>query len=370
MTTGLSQPELDAFLDSLQRLLEKRCTEADVRRVMEDRSGPDPDLWRALAEMGLPALLIPAEHGGLAAGPAVVERAAEQLGAALCPSPLLSCVLATGLITALDDPDIAARLLPGIADGSAIPASALTGTGGGWTAQDVDVTASAAGDGWRLEGAARFVLDASSAGLFLVAARSNAGIGLFQVEGDAAGLTRMALPSFDRTLSLSDIGFAGVPALRLSGAGDFWPGIESALDLGRVALAGEQAGGARRIFEITREYAKTRHQFGRAIGSFQAIKHMAADLLLETESAISAARHAAQALAAGDADAGQAVSLAAFACADAYVRTATDAIQMHGGIAFTWEYPAHLFLRRARAQAWLLGGPAAMRERFIQQLGG
>lgn len=369
MANGLSPEELDAFLDSLDRLLDRHCSEADVRRVMEARSGPDPQLWQELAGIGLPALLIDEDHGGLAAGPVAVERVAEHLGARLCPSPMLSCVLATGLVNALPHGDDRSRLLTGLADGSAVPAAALSGSGK-WTAADVAVTATQAGSGWQLNGAARFVLDVGTASSILVVARDDAGLALFEVATDASGFSRMTLPGFDRTLSLSDLGFADVSATRLSDAGDYWPAIESALDLVRVALAGEQAGGARRIFEITTEYARTRHQFGRAIGSFQAIKHMAADLLLETESAISAARHAAQTLAAGDADAGQAVSLAAFACADAYVRTATDAIQMHGGIAFTWEYPAHLFLRRARAQAWLLGGPAAMRERFIQQLGG
>jgi len=144
--------------------------------------------------------------------------------------------------------------------------------------------------------------------------------------------------------------------------------VEQTLDLARVALAGDQAGGARKVLEFTVDYAKSRIQFGRQIGSFQAIKHMAANLLLETESAISAARHAASRLAAGAPDAGSAVSLAAFACADAYVTTAADAIQMHGGIAFTWAHPAHLYLRRARSDAQLFGAASGYRERYLQQL--
>jgi alkylation response protein AidB-like acyl-CoA dehydrogenase len=141
------------------------------------------------------------------------------------------------------------------------------------------------------------------------------------------------------------------------------------MDLALVALAGEQAGGAQRVLDFTVEYAKTRIQFGRQIGSFQAIKHMAADLLLETESAISAARNAAAKLAQGSDKSGEAVSLAAFACADAFVKTAADGIQMHGGIAFTWEHPAHLYLKRARADAQLFGSPAYHRERYLEQLG-
>lgn len=370
MTTPLSTDELEAFLDSLRRLLADRCTEADVRRVMESGEGFDRELWGRLSEMGVPGLLVEPEFGGLGAGPAVLERAMEELGASLCPSPILSCVLATGLIAGLEDGDAAARLLPGIADGSTIPAVALTGPGAKWTAGSVAVTAEQRGNGWRLNGKASFVLHAAFANLLLVVARSADGIALFEVGRDAAGLAVSALPAFDRTLSLADIDFADVEATRLSPAGDWWPKVEEALDLGRVALAGEQAGGSRRVFEFTVDYARNRHQFGRAIGSFQAIKHMAADLLLESESAVSAARHAAQALADGADDAPQSISLAAFACADAYVKTTADSIQMHGGIAFTWVHPAHLYLRRARADAQLLGGSAAMRERFVQQLGG
>ena len=369
MTTRLSADELEAFLDSLRRLLADRCTEADVRRLMETADSHDAGLWRQLSDMGVPGLLVDPAHGGLGAGPAVLERAMEELGAALCPSPILSSVIATGLVSALED-SVAARLLPGIADGSTIPAVALTGPAAKWTADSVAVSASPRGNGWQLDGKAAFVLHAAVANLLLVVAGTADGIALFEVAPDAAGLAQTRLPAFDRTMQMSDLDFAGVEAVRLSPEGDCWALVEQALDLGRVALAGEQAGGARRVFEFTTDYARARHQFGRAIGSFQAIKHMAADLLLETESAISAARHAAQALADGAEDAPQAVSLAAFACADAYVRTTADAVQMHGGIAFAWVHPAHLYLRRARADAQLLGTPAAMRERFIRQLGG
>lgn len=369
MTNRLSAEELDAFLESLRRLLADRCAEADVRRVMESGEGHDADLWQRLSEMGVPGLLAAPEHGGLGAGPAVMERAMEELGASLAPTPILSVVLATGLLQAVGG-EAADRLLPGIADGSRVPAVALTGPAAKWTAASVGVAASPRGNGWQLDGKAAFVLHAAQAGLLLVVARAADGIALYEVAPGAAGLSVSPLPGFDRTLPMADIGFEGVEATRLSPAGDGWAAVEAALDLGRVALAGEQAGGTRRVFEFTTDYARQRHQFGRAIGSFQAIKHMAADLLLESESATSAARHAAQALADGADDAAQSISLAAFACADAYVKATADSIQMHGGIAFTWVHPAHLYLRRARADAQLLGTPAAMRERFVQQLGG
>jgi alkylation response protein AidB-like acyl-CoA dehydrogenase len=232
----------------------------------------------------------------------------------------------------------------------------------------VDVAATAGADGaWTLSGVASFVTHGQLADALLVAAKTADAIGVFEVEPSAA--TIKALPAFDHTLRIAEITFDATPARKLLSTGPAWDAVEQALDLARVALCGEEAGAAKKILEITVDYAKTRAQFGRLIGSFQAIKHMAANLALESESAISAARHAAQALADGSKDAPAALSLASFACADAFGQIAADAVQMHGGIAFTWAHPAHLYLRRARADAQLFGASAFHRERFLQHLG-
>jgi alkylation response protein AidB-like acyl-CoA dehydrogenase len=346
------------------RLLADHGAEADVRRSMETERGYDPDLWRRLAEMGVVGLTIDEVWGGVGAGPMELEAVMEAAGAALLCSPLLaSGVLAAELLRALGDQDAQARLLPGIAAGTSIATVALTGEAGTWTEDGVAVTA----EGDRLSGSASYVQHGQNADVLLVIARTGDGLAVFEVEAKAAGVTVTALPTFDHTLRLARIAFEGTPSRRLDG--DAWPAARAAMDLALVALAGEQAGGARRCLEMTVGYAKDRFQFGRAIGSFQAIKHMAADLLLECESAVSAARRAATRLAEGASDADAAVSLAAFACADAFVRTTADAIQMYGGIAFTWEHPAHLYLRRARADAQLFGTPAAHRERFLEALG-
>jgi alkylation response protein AidB-like acyl-CoA dehydrogenase len=279
-------------------------------------------------------------------------------------------VLAAGLLQALDDADAKTRLLPAIADGSLIATAAITGPRGTWTPEGVAVTAAAVGERWMLEGRAGFVTHGQIADVLLVAANGPDGLGIYEVDPAAAGVAVTALPTFDRTLRLAEVDFAKAPARRIASTRPAWDAVEETLDLARVALAGEQAGAGRRVLEFTVEYAKSRIQFGRAIGSFQAVKHMAADLLLESESAISAARNAARALAETDDDAKASVSLAAFACADAFSTIAATAIQMHGGIAFTWAHPAHLYLRRARANAQLFGTPAYYRERYIQQLGG
>jgi len=359
-----------ALTDSLHRLLADRSSEADVRRAMETEAGYDPALWSALAEMGVVGLIVPEEYGGVGAGPVELERVTEETGAALLCGPLISSgVLAAGLIQSLGDEAAMSRLLPAIADGSKVATAALTGVRGGWTEADVAVTAARAGDGWSLSGVSSYVTDGQIADILLVAARGPDGIGVYEVAPGAQGLAIKPLPTFDHTLRLAELSFAAVPARRLASTRPAWEAVEQALDLVRVALAGEQAGAAKRALEFTVDYAKTRAQFGRLIGSFQAIKHMAADLLLESESAISAARNAAARLAERANDAPAAISLAAFACADAFSKIAADAIQMHGGIAFTWAHPAHLYLRRARADAQLFGTPAADRERYLQALG-
>jgi alkylation response protein AidB-like acyl-CoA dehydrogenase len=337
-----------ALVDSVRRLLADRCTEADVRRIMDSDSGHDAALWRALADLGLTGLTIAPEHGGAGLGAAELELVMEEVGAALLPAPLLSCAMASALLAACGDH----ALLPGIADGSRLATVAFSGTND-WTGRG-DVRAA----GERLSGTARFVTDAAIADTILVATD----VGVFAVEASAARIA--PLPTFDRTRRMADVGFDNTHGRRIGDAG----AVRAALDLALVALAGEQAGGARRMLEMTVAYATERHQFGRAIGSFQAIKHMAADLLLESENATSAARYAAARVAEGADDADAAIALAAFACADAYVRCAADGIQMHGGIAFTWTHPAHLYLRRARSGAQLFGDSTRWRERYVAAL--
>jgi len=362
----ISAEDRTALTDSLRRLLADKSTESEVRRVMETPEGYDPSLWRQLAEMGVVGLIVEEEYGGVGAGPVELELVMEEAGAALLCAPLISSgVLAAGLLQALGDAEAKSRLLPGIAGGSRLATVALTGKKGGWTAESIAVASA----GGVLNGVAGFVTDAQVAGVLLVAARDGGQTAVFEVDPHADGVEIKPLPTFDHTLRLAEIGFRDAPGRRLNAAGDAWLAVESALDLVRVALAGEEAGGAKRALEMTVDYAKTRVQFGRLIGSFQAIKHMAADILLEAESAVSAARHAARALAEDSPDAQAAISLASFACADAFAAVTAQAIQMHGGIAFTWAHPAHLYLRRARADAQLFGTSAAYRERFLTALG-
>ncbi|MDR3660073.1 MAG: acyl-CoA/acyl-ACP dehydrogenase [Mycobacterium sp.] len=364
----IERDERAELASAVKDLLNEHCTEADVRRVMGTDDGFGRDLWNRLAAQGVAGLIVDPEYGGVGLGAQALEAVAEVTGAALLPAPFLSsAVFATALIQAAGTDDHKARLLPGLADGTSIGTVAATGPRGTWSPEGVAVQASPQDADYLLTGSAHYVLDGQIADVIMVVAKTGDGIGIFVVAPDAPGFDRTAATVFDPTMRLSTFTFNQAPARRVGTAG--WAAVEHALSLTTIALAGEQVGGTRRIFDTTVEYLKTRIQFGRPIGSFQALKHMAADLLLEVESATSAARYAAAQFD-SDLDAADgAVALAGFACAEAYHTTAMQAIQMHGGIGFTWEHPAHLFLRRARTGRQLFGSSRDHRERYLASKG-
>lgn len=355
----------------MHKLMRDGSTETAVRTVMETESGFDASLWHRLGEMGVTGLVIDEAFGGSGVGPMEVEAVMEEAGAALLCAPLLaSGVIAAEFLQALADDECGRRLLPEIASGASIASVVFTGDSGCWTPEGVSVTAAESNGAWVLNGRGNYVLHGNNANVLLVIAGTGGGLQAFEVDPASAGVMVQRLPTLDRTLRLASVDFNDAAGSLIRSTVPVWDAAERALNLALVALAGEQAGGARRVLEFTVEYAKTRVQFGRQIGSFQAIKHMAADLLIETESAISAARHAAACLADDSGQTREAISLAGFACADAYVKTAADAVQMHGGIAFTWEHPAHLYLKRARSDAQLFGDSDRHRENYLKILEG
>jgi alkylation response protein AidB-like acyl-CoA dehydrogenase len=367
---SFSAEERLTLTESIRLLLSNESDERAVRATMDTPSGYDAKLWEELAKTGIVGLIVDEIHGGAGLGPIELELVMEEVGAALLCSPLLaSGVLAAALLRELADSELNDRLLPRIAEGSCVATVAMTGKNGCWTQDGVAVSAEEVEGEWRLSGSASYVVHGQNADVLLVLADTGEGLGCLVVEPNSAGVRTTALPTFDHTLRLAEISFDAVKSEPIAARVPVWGAVRRAMDLTLVALAGEQVGAAQRCLASTVEYAKTRIQFGRPIGSFQAIKHMAADLLLEAESAVSAARHAAARLSEGDGDATEAVSLAAFTCADAFVTIAATSIQMHGGIAFTWEHPAHLYLRRARADAQLFGSSSFHRERFMQALG-
>ncbi|MCK0173843.1 acyl-CoA dehydrogenase family protein [Mycolicibacterium sp. F2034L] len=361
----ISTAERTQLRTAVRELLDDACTEEQVRRVMATDEGFDRRLWQQLAEQGVAGMLVDDEYGGVGFGALELEAVAEETGAALLPSPFLSSAVQTvALLQAAGTAEYKRRLLPGLADGTAIGTVALTGKTGTWTEDGVDVRADADG---RLTGEAHYVVFGQIADVVLVVARTDDGIGVYEVALDADGFTRTAATVFDPTVRLSTFTFADTPATRIGTRG--WDAVQEALDLAVIALAGEQVGGSRRMFDKTVDYLKTRVQFGRPIGSFQALKHMAADLLIELESATSAAQYAAAEHAENGENIAGAVALAGFACAEAYQTITMQAIQMHGGIGFTWEHPAHMYARRARTGLQLFGAPGLFRERYLTSKG-
>jgi alkylation response protein AidB-like acyl-CoA dehydrogenase len=364
-------PEHADLRAAVRRFLAECSPEAEVRRLMETATGHDPAVWKRMAgELGLQGLIVPAAHGGAGAGRVELGIVLEEAGRALLCAPLFATVaLAATLLLESGDTEAQARYLPGIAAGETVATVAVSAADPARRPPGSGVAAAAAAEGWRLTGEEPYVVDGHAADLLLVPARTPAGPTLFAVARDAPGLVRTPLRTVDRTRRQARVTFAATPAERIGPEGAAGPVLGRTLDLAAVALAAEQAGAAAFALERTVAYAKQRVQFGRPIGGFQAIKHLLADLLLESESAISAARWAAAAADEGDPDLPALASLVRAYCSDAFVRIAADSIQIHGGVGFTWEHAAHLYLRRARTSAQLLGDAAYHRERYLQRSG-
>ncbi len=355
----------------VRQFLETKSSEAAVREQMETEAGYDTAVWSQMAEqMGLQGLIVPEEFGG--SGYSYVELIVvlEEMGRSLLCAPYFSTVvLAANTLIHSGDDAAKADLLPGIASGETIATLAFTEPNGRWDEAGIEMTATPAGDGWTLDGTKMFVLDGHTADLVLVAARTSGGVSLFSVDGDAAGLTRTPLATMDQTRKQAKLEFAGTPARLIGAEGEGWAVLERVLDLAAVALAAEQVGGAQMCLDMSVEYAKVRVQFGRPIGSFQAIKHKCADMLLEVESAKSAAYYAGWCASELNDELPSVASLAKAYCSDAYFHAAAENIQIHGGIGFTWEHPAHLYFKRAKSSELLFGDPTYHRELLAQRIG-
>jgi hypothetical protein len=333
--------------DAVRTLLAKRSDSAAVRRAAAGDTGYDEQLWQVLcAQIGVAALAVPEALGGVGAGPREVQLVMAELGRTLTPSPLLSTVLATALLGALDDADAAARLLPRVAEGT-VAAVAWADAAGRWGNGAVRMQ-----DG-RLHGEAHYVLDGDTAEILLVVAEG----AVYEV--DPAQAQRTHTPTMDVTRRLATVRLDGAAGSRI-GPVDATAALASALDDAVVALAAEQVGAAEAALQLTVEYAKVRQQFGRPIGSFQALKHRMADLYVRLEAAKSAAYAAAEGAVLP--------SVAKAYCTEAFQAIAADTIQLHGGIAITWEHDAHLYFKRAHATAALFGAPEEHVARLTKEL--
>ncbi len=377
--SSASAEDRAAFRDSARQFLADTATGADVRRWMATDLGYDAEVWQRVAgELGWPAVPVPEAYGGLDLGLRETALLMEEMGAACFCSPFLATVgLGVSALVLGGTHEQKDEYLPLIASGELTATLALTEKSGRIDADGIAAEYKADGDSYVLNGAKRFVIDGASAVLLLVAARKpgssgEAGVSLFAVAGDADGVSRAALPTLDQTRRQGDVILTDirVPKAALLGEeGNGWPLISQVLDRGITALAAEQAGGARRVLQLTVDYIQERVQFGRAIGSFQAIKHRCADMMVKVESALAAANNAADAADAGDTAFPLYAAMAKAYCSDAFFFCAGESIQLHGGVGFTWEYDPHLFFKRARASAAMLGTADYHRERIAVGLG-
>jgi len=367
--------EQQELRDSVSRFLADRMPLQRVRELMESGDGSDENVWSyAGSQLGLQGIAIPEEYGG--GGFSFVEQAIvlEQLGAALYPGPYLaSAVLAATALLASSDEAAKRDLLPGIATGSTVATLAFTEDNGSWEPDAIRLAATRDDQGWRLDGHKNFVLGGHCADLILALARTGDGLSLFAVDARAAdsadGLTRKQLQTLDQTRTLGRLEFSALPARLIGAPGEGGPILDRTLDVAAIALAAEQLGGAQRLLDMAVAYAKIRHQFGRPIGSFQAIKHRCADLLLEVESLRSAVGYAAAALAEDSAEVPVLAALVKALASDTYFHVAAENIQIHGGIGFTWEHDAHLYFKRAKSSELFLGDASYHRERLATRIG-
>jgi alkylation response protein AidB-like acyl-CoA dehydrogenase len=360
-------PEQAELRATVRRFLAETSPEAEVRRLMETEPGYDQGVWsRLVGELGLAGLAVPEGFGGSGFGFVDLQIVCEEMGRALLCAPFLSsAVLAAQALLASGDSAACAEYLPGLAEGAVLGTLALTEAAGRWTTDGLTTTA----EGDRITGQKMYVLDGHVADLLLVVARTPAGPSLFAVDAQAPGVHREPLPTLDATRRQARLTFDAAPARPIGVDGGAAAVMERTLDRAAAALAAEQAGGARRVLEMAVEYGCVRHQYGRPIGSFQAIKLKCADMLLDVELATSAAYAAGWAVDADDPEAGVLAGLAAAHCSEAYRRCAAENIQVHGGIGFTWEHPAHLYFKRATSSEAMFGAPREHLARVADRLG-
>jgi alkylation response protein AidB-like acyl-CoA dehydrogenase len=352
---------------SARSLLGELANESEVRRLMATDDGVDSDGWLRLHDLGLLGLVVPERYGGLGGNLADLGVVLEQMGRCVYPGPYFATtVLAVQALLNAGDEGAAAEYLGRIAAGTTVATVALTEESGHWDEVSIQLGAARTGDGWVLDGIKTYVPDGARADLVIVAARTQSGVSLFAVAGGAEGLTRELLPTMDQTRKQARLVFESTPARLIGSEGAAWPGLERMLAVAAVAQAAEQVGGAEAVLELVVEHAQTREQFGKPIGSFQAVQHKCADMVVDIEAARSAAYYGLRALDEGAPDASVAASLAKLFCSAMYRRVTNEAVQILGGIGLTWEHRIHLYLKRARSSEVLFGTPAEHRERIAQ----
>jgi len=367
--------EQEMLRRSAREFLAKECSPKVVRKLMESADGYDETLWKKIAGLGWTALGIPEPYGGVGTFLDLVV-VLEEAGRALLPGPLFSTMgLAVPALIEAGTEAQKKKVLGAIAEGSARATLAVTEPSGRWDANAIKLAARQKSGGWQLDGVKTFVPDAGVADFIVVAARTRGegeeGVTLFLVESNTKGVDVKPLETLDQTRRWYEVRFDGVElgADAVMGAPDkAWPPLRRALEWATAALCAEMVGGVQKVLETSTEYAKTRHQFGKPIGIYQAVSHKLADMLVLSESGRSATYYAAWAVDADAPDRALASSMAKAYVSDAYRKVAGDGIQVHGGIGFTWEHDMHLYFKRAKSSEVTLGDATYHRELVAQAL--
>ncbi len=370
MDFGFSE-EQEILRKSARDFLAKECPMTYVRRMMDDAVGTSADLWRKIGELGWTGLVFPEAYGGAGLDMVDLVVVLEEMGRVVMPGPFFSTVLLGGMAFLEGGSEAQkSRWLKGVAEGSVKATLAVVEPSGRWDAGGVEMTAAADSGGYLLSGTKLFVPDAHVADVIVVAARTDRGSGeegisLFAVEVPKEGVSVLPLQTMDQTRRLCEVGFEHVrlgPEALLGPRGRGWAIVKRVFDRAKVGLCAEMCGGAERVLEMSVEYAKVRVQFDKPIGSFQAIQHKCANMLLQVESAKSATYYAAWAVANDVPEAPLAAAMAKSYTSDAYRIVAGEGIQIHGGIGFTWEHDMHLYFKRAKGSEFTFGDATYNRE--------
>jgi alkylation response protein AidB-like acyl-CoA dehydrogenase len=376
MNFGFSE-EQEMLRDATRKFLDNECPTTFVRKMMEDDSAHATEMWKKVAEQGWPAILIGEEHGGVGGSFLDMVVILEEMGRSLLPGPFFAtALLGTPAIIAGGSDAQKSAILPGVAAGETTLTLALAEKSGRYDAGGVALAATAKGGDFSLSGEKFFVPDAHVADQIVVAARTGQGsagdgITLFVVDAKAPGITTTQLKTVDMTrrqchVAFQDVGVSGAQVLGEVGKG--WPIVQRVLDQAMAGLCAEMVGTGQRALDMAVEYAKERVQFGKPIGSFQAIKHKCVDMMVQVENARSLTYYASWTVDENVPEARQAVPMAKAYCSDMCKTVTSEAIQVHGGIGFTWEHDMHLFYRRGLASEAAFGSAPVHREVVAQEL--
>lgn len=369
MDFGFSE-EQELLRQSAVDFLTKECPSTYVRQMMEDERGYSDELWKKMAELGWMGLMYPEEFGG--AGLSVVDLVVilEEMGRVAMPGPFFSTVCLGGLaILEAGNQEQKQKYLPGIATGATKATLAVLEENARWDDKGIALLARKGKKGYSLSGVKLFVPDALVADLIVCVGRTSDGPALFVVDSKQAGVTVTPLKTMDQTRKLCEVRFDKTPVSAenvLGAPGKGWETLSRILDRSKVALCAEMCGGAQKVLDMSVEYAKVREQFGRPIGSFQAIQHKCANMLVQVESAKSATYYAAWAVANDAPEAPLAAAMAKAYCSDAYRQVSAEGIQVHGGIGFTWEHDIHIYFKRAKGSEVTFGDATWNRELVAQ----